>query len=177
METVSRERLTMRSDGFSTLWFRCSLSVGISILLAIEWLHFTDVFASQCSTQEYQPQLVTLTLLWHSPKHVVSTVDYTVQQHFSWRNGLLLVLFGGRDWKIIAPMCFVFDIRSPLTNPTKYLVMMDSREIWRVTTAYIFCCFPRLFTLMMTVLWMTESLRYQKVRGLISSQNENCLQD
>lgn len=61
-------------------------------------------------------------------------------------------------------MCFFFDIRSPLTNPTKYLVMMDSREIWGVTTAHIFCTFARLFTLRMTffpVFWITESVKYK----------------
>lgn len=108
--------------------------------------------------------------LWHSPKHVVSTVDYTVERNFSWRHGLLLVLYGGHDWEIIAPMCFFFDIRSPLTNPTKYLVMMDSREIWGVTTAYIFCTFARLFTPTVTflpVLWITKSVQYLKLAATV----------
>lgn len=75
----------------------------------------------------------------------MSTVDYTAQQNFSWRHGLLLVLLGGYDWEIIAPICFFFDTWSPLTNPTKYLVMMCSREIWGVTTDFICCTFARLF--------------------------------
>lgn len=72
--------------------------------------------------------------------------------------------FGGRDREIIAPMCFFFDIRSPLTNPSEYLVMMNSMEIWGVTTAYIFCTLSGLFTPTMTLplppLWITESVQY-----------------